>query len=321
MHPSEFRIDDFASGAKHAVSLTLNQAGGDPLALPVLLVRGSQPGPRLVLSAGVHGDEFEGVQTIFDIYREIDPARLSGDLLAVTALNGPAFWNCSRTSPLDGGNLARVFPGNAAGSPTEAIAWHFDQYLLAGADFYFDLHSAGVACTMPTLVGYDAADSRAKEAALALGFPVVWAHPNIPPGRTVSAAKARNIPCLYAEARGAGRIHPNDLATYTQGVRRLMRHLGMLEPADGPGPPPTVHLYGDGNIDESVLATQRGFLEPAVPLLETVTAGQHLGTLTDLLAQPLEAYTAPRSGRVALIHACPRVLPGEPVFLVTGETS
>jgi predicted deacylase len=317
MSPSQFDPQQFPRNSKHELELEF-EAQGHRLTMPVLLARGELDGPTLVVSAGVHGDEFEGVRTIFDVYRGLDAVSMAGDFLAVPVVNGPAFWNCSRTSPLDGGNLARVFPGRPDGSPTEVIAWHFDQRILARADFYLDLHSAGVACAMPALVGYAADDPRSRAAAFAFGAPVVWGHPTIPPGRTVSAARARGIPFLYTEARGAGRIHPDDLSLYTRGVWNLLKHLEIVA-GDAEPAPCRYHLFGDGNIDESLNATQPGFLVSEVTLLARVERGQLLGSLLDLRGRVLEQYHAPSSGRVVLIHECPRVTAGEPLFLVTQE--
>ncbi len=292
-------------------------AGGHAIELPVLIARGAGPGRTLVVSAGVHGDELEGVRAIFDTFRQLDPSVMSGDFVAVPVANPPAFWNGTRTSPLDGGNLARVFPGNAEGSPTEAIAYHLDRDILPRADLYLDLHSAGVKCAMPALVGYHEPDTAARDAALVFGAPVVWCHPSVAAGRTVSAAIARGIPALYAEARGAGRIAPADLQCYREGVENLLRHLGIL-PGEPATPAACRYLYGDGNIDSSVASRQRGFLIPAVELMEPVTRGQLLGALVDLYGNEIEQFFAPRDGVIVLIHACPLVHPDEPLFLVTG---
>lgn len=299
----EFRLEFGASGQSYGFNL--------------LAARGAQPGPTLLATAGVHGDEFEGVRTIFDIWQELDPAEMRGDLLAVPVLNETAFWNCTRASPVDQANLARVFPGCPDGTVSEALAWHFDHYVLSHATLYVDLHSAGIRCELPTLAGYDASDGRSREAAQVFGAPVLWGHPSIPPGRTVSAAKARDIPAIYIEARGAGRIHPDDLAVYRTGLRNLLRYLGIL-PGDPQTRPCEVHLFGNGDLDESAAAAADGFLVPDVNILDEVQAGARLGRLLDLHGRVIEEYQAPRSGRVALVHACPLTKAGEPVFLVTG---
>jgi predicted deacylase len=302
-------------GARHNLSLSANG-----IELPVILIRGASHGKTLVITAGVHGDEYEGIRAIFDLTARLDPRELHGDVLAVPVANPPAFWNGTRTSPLDGGNLARVFPGIAEGTPTESIAYALDQHVLHHADFYLDIHSAGIACAMPALIGYDASDDRAMQAALAFGAEVIWAHPDVPDGRTVSAAKALGIPWLYTEMRGAGRIHPDDLQFLERGLQNLLRHLAIIEGTPEPCPCQW-RLCGDGNIDNSITASQRGFLIPEVDLLEHVTQGRPLGHLVDLHGTVIERFLAPSAGVVVLIHARPLVTPGEPLFLLSQVAS
>jgi predicted deacylase len=218
---------------------------------------------------------------------------------------------------LDGGNLARVFPGRTDGTMTEAIAHAVDNEILPHADFYLDLHSAGVRFLMPTMIGYFASDPRAEAAALAFNAPVIWAHDTIAKGRTVSAASARNIPWLYTEARGAGRIHPDDLLVCRRGITNLLAHLGII-PGEPEARAPAHFLYGDGNVDASVSATNSGFLVPEVQLLQPVSKGQRLGRLLNLHGEEIECFTAPRDGVVALIHVCPAVSGNDPLFLITG---
>ena len=110
MKPEEFDPSDFEPGRKHRVSLVVRPDSPE-LDLPVLLVRGRNAGKTLVVFAGVHGDEYEGVRAILDLYEELDPDAMSGDFLAVPVANPPAFWAATRTSPLDEKNMARVFPG------------------------------------------------------------------------------------------------------------------------------------------------------------------------------------------------------------------
>ncbi len=319
MNGAAFQLTDFPPGTKRTFDLTFS-ARGEQLNLPVLLARGANPGKTLVATAGVHGDEYEGTRAIFDVFRELDPAHMSGNFLAVPVANPPAFWNLSRTSPLDDGNLARVFPGRPEGAPTSAIAWHLDQYIFPNADFYIDLHSGGVKCVMPSMVGFHSADDKARAAAFLFGSPVVWEHPTVAPGRTVSAAIARGIPALYTEAFGAGRIAPNDLLLFTRGLRNLLRHLHILQ-SEPDCVPCEYHLIGDGNIDQSVSSANRGFLIPKVELLESVREGQELGHLLNLHGDIIDRFNAPCAGLVGLIHACPKVEPGEPLFLITGVVS
>ena len=156
------QASDYIRGHKHSLELDVGHSG---IQLPILLVRGSHEGAALVVTAGIHGDEYEGVRAIFDVVETLDPAAMRGDLIAVPVANPPAFWAGTRRSPLDGVNLARIFPGAPDQGPSEAIAHTLARQVIAQADFYLDLHSAGVAFLMPTMVGYNANDSRGRAAA------------------------------------------------------------------------------------------------------------------------------------------------------------
>jgi uncharacterized protein len=316
IHNPKFDPAQFEQGRKYSIDLSL-----DPwvkgVSLPVLLVRGRRAGPTLVVTAGVHGDEYEGVRAILETYRFLSPDDIAGDFLAVTVANPPAFWNGTRLNPLDNANLARAFPGSLDGGPTSAIAYVLANSIIRHADFFLDLHSAGARFLMPTMVGYDAADARSRAAAEAFGAAVIWGHPEVAPGRTISFAKHSGIPWLYTEARGAGRIHPDDLLMFMTGVQNLMRHLHMV-----PGEPALAnvktHLIGGGDIDESLVANKRGFLIPEVELLERVRVGERLGRTVDLHSETIESFFATRDGVVALIRSLPVVVPGDGTFLITG---
>jgi predicted deacylase len=316
VHPDEFDLARFARGKKHTLELEFTSAGHRIL-IPVLLQRGAREGKALAVTAGVHGDEYEGVRAILDVVPTLDPAEMAGDLVAVPVANPPAFWSGTRTSPLDGDDLARSFPGDLGSGPTRAIAYYLAQTVIACADFFLDLHSGGVKLLMPTMVGYDAKDPRSRDAARAFGAGVLWGHPTVAPGRTISFAQECGIPWVYTEARGAGRIHPEDLRVFEEGILNLLRHLSVL-PGRPAMKPIKYHLYGDGNTDASVKSTRQGFLISCVELLEKLKKGQELGRLVDLHGNTIETFLAPSEGVVAMIRQFPVVEPDAQLFLLTG---
>ncbi|MBL8239703.1 MAG: succinylglutamate desuccinylase/aspartoacylase family protein [Bryobacterales bacterium] len=288
------------------------------VSLPLLTAEGASAGPVFVVTAGVHGDEYEGVRTIFDFFEDLDTASLSGTILAVPVVNPPAHRAVQRTSPVDGANLARVFPGSPDGTLSERIAHVIASDVISRADFYLDLHSGGVRFAMPSMAGYAALDPRGRAAAEAFGAPVIWGHPVIEPGRTVSVAHARGIPFLYCEAWGAGRIAPGDLRMMRRGISNLLRHLGMT-PGRPEIPMAPRRLSGVGNTDAGLTATADGFLLLDVALLDRVETGQRLGRLVDLHGQLIETYHAPCRGTIALTHEMPIVAKGDTLFLLADE--
>lgn len=305
------RIDDCARGGKHRFTLP----AGDVAELPVLVARGARPGKTLVTTGAVHGDEYEGTRAIFEEFEAIDPAAMTGDWISVPAANVPAFWNGTRTNPLDNGNLARVFPGKADGGATEVIAWHLGREIIARADLYLDLHSGGVGWSMPAMAGYDASDERSYAAARAFGAAVIWGHPEVPPGRTVSFAKSRGIPFLYTEGRGGGRIDLADLGMMKRGIRNLLRHLAIVdEPLETV--PLALHLFGEGNIHNGINSPGRGFFVAAVKLLDRVEKGQPLGRMFNPLGETIHEFHAPMAGRVGMVREFPKVEKDDPLCLI-----
>ena len=218
----------------------------------------------LVLGA-VHGDEYEGVETIPEVFRRVAPDALRGALLMVPICNVPAYESVLRNSPIDGLNLARVFPGDPNGTITQRIAHWITQKLIKPADFIIDLHSGGVTAEIPSLIGFTHSDDelgrRSRAGALAFGASVIWEHPPpMPPGRTLSAATDLGVPAIYTEAGGGGYARPSDVGCFTTGVINVMKHLDMLD-GQPQTQPITHHLSGDGNMD-SVISTPARWLLP-----------------------------------------------------------
>ncbi len=310
MTPEQFRVAAFSRGVLHRLQFSVG-----PQKLPILFLRGARPGKTLAMTAAIHGDEYEGVRAIIETIQAMDPSRISGDLLAVPVAHPAAYSAGLRTSPLDGLNLARVFPGNLSGRPTEQIAAVLAEFIIGCADFYLDLHSGGLQYAMPTMVGYDRKDHRSMAAARAFGAEIIWGHAEVSPGRSISYAHSRQIPWIYTEARGAGRIDLEDLRVMKQGIVNLMRHLGMA--SGEPVTAPIRHmLTGEGDTDRGIAAGCEGFLLNNIGLLCKVEQGQLLGVAVDVFGNPLEEYRATRTGVIALIHELPVVRPGDTVYLI-----
>ena len=96
--------------------------------IPITVVRNGE-GPTALLSGGNHGDEYEGITALLKLANRLQPEEMRGRVIIVPMLNHPAVLNGTRTSPLDGGNLNRAFPGHPAGTLTEKIADYLTRYL------------------------------------------------------------------------------------------------------------------------------------------------------------------------------------------------
>lgn len=323
MHFNEFDLPTLPRNHKQTDWLTVaTRTDGGEWRLPLLYVTGAQPGPTLVVTAAVHGDEYEGVEAIPHVFQQVQPSDLRGTLVMVPVCNMPAYETAQRSSPIDGLNLARVFPGEEHGSITQRIAYWITQKLLRHADFYIDLHSGGATYQIPTLIGYIRDEGelgqRSLAGARAFGAPILWGHPlPIAPGRTVSAATDLGVPSLYTEAPGGGYADPDNVACFISGVINVMKHLEMLTGAPQPRPT-THHLFGDGNLDQVISADMAGYFRAEVELLTEVEAGQRLGVVRDLFGNVLQEVKADQPGIVIMLRRFHRVHVGDGLVHVTG---
>ena len=112
------------------------------IVIPITVAKNGE-GPTILFTGANHGDEYEGPVALFDLANKIKAEDLSGRVIIVPGMNYPAFQAGKRTSPIDGGNMNRVFPGNPEGTFTEKIADYFNRTLLPLADYVLDFHSGG----------------------------------------------------------------------------------------------------------------------------------------------------------------------------------
>ena len=119
-----------------------NTAGWGVVEIPIYVLRNGA-GPTLLLTGGVHGDEYEGQIAVSRLAQTLRVEELSGRLILMPAVNIPAALNGTRLSPIDGRDLNRCFPGNAAGSFSEMLAHFIDGTILPHVDVSIDLHTAG----------------------------------------------------------------------------------------------------------------------------------------------------------------------------------
>jgi predicted deacylase len=272
----------------------------------------------------VHGDEYEGVVAAGALRHALarEGAALRGRVTLVPVANPPAYEAGTRVSPLDGLNLARIFPGDEGGTPSERIAAALSREVIRPADFLIDLHSAGQHYAMPLLGGAYSGDDALGRACLAgaraFGAPVLWEHPTVNPGRSLSVAIDAGVPCLYAECGGGGRVRGADVEAYVAGVRRVLAHLGVLPPGPPP-PPPAVRLRSDGNTDAALAVAHGGLLVSRAAPLDAVAPGDVLGEVRDAAGAVRETLRAPAAGRVAMVRRTARVRPGDGAYLIAAE--
>jgi predicted deacylase len=286
-------------------------ADGHLLAITTLVLHGDKPGPTVGVSATVHGDEFEGLLILRELWRTMQRRDLAGTLWLLPVVNPPAFAALTRNTPVDLLDLNRNFPGSPDGWLSEQLAWTVTREFLERLDFYVDIHAGG---TFPWVdycyVLNDEAFSRAFLSQL------LYRPAQLYTGTTAGVTVGRGKPTCVVEIGGGYQ----DQAVHTQngvrGVRNMLRHAGAL-----PGP-------ATGRPDQLLLHTlkvmrprQGGLLIPEGPL----PPGTRLdgpAPLAEIVSpytlEPLETMVAPFQRNIVVLsrNYVSRVHPGDYAFMI-----
>ena len=312
-HPPEIPIlGPLRSGTieRHLVTLPGSLLNDEPR--PVTTITGAQPGPVLFVGAGVHGGEYPPIEAVIRLGTVLNPAALSGTVVLMPVLNLPAFWRRSMfVCPIDDVNPNRVFPGDPNGSYSEQMTHALINEFVIHADAYLDLHGGDIPeALVPFSIcrgGDQPVDKKSKELAMAFGLPHLLAVSRpIQPAKGSSsyvAAAERGIPAVLAEAGGVGQLQQHAVSLLTDGVSRVLAHLGMMR-ARVPDVPAANVLTGF----DWIYAKRAGMFYPSVSADDLVRAGQDVGTIGSLFGETIETVTSPVNGRVLFLTINPAVV-------------
>ncbi len=291
---------------------------GHSVALPVAIVHGARPGPRVAVTAGIHGAEYVSIAALREVVLALDPGEVRGSVVAVLTANPAAFAARSiYVNPADGHNLNRQFPGDASGTPSQRLARWLTDTVIAASDAFVDMHCGDMNEALVSFTGIEetgdaAVDARARELAEAYGLRYLLIGPS--PGTTTTAAAALGIPAVLAEVGGQGRWPADDVALHAAGLRRLLRAAGVLAEA----PPQPRHTTEVLLSEAWMRATVAGYWHPAVEVGQRVAAGSVIGEVRDAFGAALERPVAPIDGVVIFLVTSLAMNAGDPLLALAG---
>jgi N-alpha-acetyl-L-2,4-diaminobutyrate deacetylase len=202
--------------------------------IPITVIRNGE-GPTALLTGANHGDEYEGPIALFNLASELQASDIAGRVIIVPAFNYPAFRAGTRTSPIDRGNMNRVFPGRPDGSVTEKIADYFQRHLLPLADVVLDIHSGGKTLQfLPFACAHVLAD-KAQEARCVAAMEAFNAPYSLmlleidSVGMYDSSAEAMGKTFVSTELGGGGSASAETAEIARRGARNLLIHAGILK--------------------------------------------------------------------------------------------
>jgi uncharacterized protein len=299
--------------------LTIGETPSEPIRIPLVIVNGRRAGPRLCLTAGVHASEYPGIDAVMRTVQELDPAELTGTVVAVPVVNTPMFQRrAGFLSPIDGLNLNRTAPGRAGGTISEILAHTLLEEVIGVCQYHIDCHGGDLGEILWPYAGYaitgNADQDRQGETLARLYSPGIVAlyeeGSSLPPtgGSMTAQASRRGVVSILAEAGSNGTLEAADVAIHRRGIRNVMRHLGMIaeEPeVDGERVLP---------VDQFTVSAQRGgLLRLAIGIGDEIAEGQEVAQVVDLFGETVERIRAPRAGIARLIWAHKAVNTGDPV--------
>lgn len=263
-----------------SLPISTNQSAYGRIQIPIISIENGA-GPRALLVAGNHGDEYEGQIALLKLARELRSEDIRGRVTILSGANFPAVLEGRRNASCDDGNLNRSFPGDPNGSPTQMIAHYIEHVLLPEFDLVLDLHSGGsslvyVPCVLVRMSPDNGRKRKTFDVMDAFGAPVAYISDGRSGGadRTLSAAAERQaVVCLTTELGGGGAINRHALRLAEQGVRRVLHRAGILKemPQRAASPTRVLEVHG---LDYYVFSPENGLIEPLVELEDTVEAGQ-----------------------------------------------
>lgn len=274
---------------------------------------GATKGPTLLLNAAVHGNEVVGVEVIRKIVDEIDPNRLSGNLVAVPIVNPMAFTSGLRWDPYDNIDMNRIFPGDPDGTMTERVAHSFYTVFAERADCILDLHSAEFPDELiPHIrIRVDRPTRPYLDLVASTGVNAVWKGPSIK-GMLQTQAFQSKIPCVTIEIGAAGAITRADVLVGTTAVKNVMAVMGMIE---GKASIPDRQILLQSS-EAWVRSPFGGIFKPAIALGQFVKKGDIIGDIIDPTSYKTEDIESPLSGIVTGMSHQPIVRSGTRLAMV-----
>jgi predicted deacylase len=301
----------FRPGEKGVVELPLGSLiDYQPVSMTVEVRRGKQPGPTMLLLAGVHGDELIGVETLRRVLKSKSLQGLRGTLIVVPVVCMPAFLARTRYLP-DRRDLNRLFPGSPDGSFGGRLAATFVEEVVSRCTHAIDFHAGAVGRPNLPQIRVTTGDTAALELAKAFQPPAVI-ETSLREGSLRSVFSKLGIPSLLYEAGEAHRLDPSSVRYGLRGVFSVLRHLEMLPPLKRKSPPKSKTIVASGT--SWVRAPQGGVLTCLVDLGQAVTPDTKLGLVGDPFGRHETPITTGMDGFIIGINRLATADEGDALF-------
>jgi len=300
--------------------------------LPMTVInglRGSNP-QGVVAFGGTHGNEWEGQVAVKRLCQDLDPQNLSGRVILLPQLSESACCANSRTSPLDGVNMNRAFPGKRDGTVSQRIAHFVTSLIFPQVRVVLDIHSGGNEGWFPFLTSFHYVSDPSQQKEMSevarlfdTAFVMIYSK-EMASGLLTDEAESLGKITIGTELGWGESVNPQGVAHAYEGIKNVLRHYGLLSE-------PTVRIAPDRKTSPRFVSVPRlesyvpcpedGIWEPTITPGEDVKEGQLIGRLHDFNdhTAPALAIRSPRHGVVIMIHYPALIKKGKTLFAVGEE--
>jgi predicted deacylase len=302
---SALDVNDLEPGKKHFLYFQgVQMRTGQHWYVSVTVARGAKPGKRIVMTSGVHGDEMSSVHTVMTVMNKLDPAEMSGTVMAVTDISRPAMeamlrkWpNSSRTIALV--DMNREWPGNENGTaPSRHAALLFNRLLRPNADAAIDFHTGttGLEVSAFNIGSMDVPEVKAMLELYPVGQ-ILDMPKHVYTTTLHNAFLAVGIPAFTPEIGAARVLNLEMIALFVEGTMNVLKHHGVLAgPMGRTGK--GMHVF-IGHSATAIVATQGGFLEHLVKINNKVEAGQKTTIQRNSFGEVVAEYASGVTGEIS----------------------
>ncbi|RMD70241.1 MAG: succinylglutamate desuccinylase [Bacteroidetes bacterium] len=299
---------EIAPGQETMVRLPVGRLPTDTrIHMNVWVRRSETPGPHVLFTAGIHGDEANGVEILrraisTGLFAELQ----RGAVVVVPVVNIIGFIEQEREAP-GGKDVNRSFPGSLSGSLAARMARILTARILPSCHFGVDFHTGGHSHYNYPQVRYTAEHAPSLELAQAFAAPVLLAQKPIPRSlRKVALAAGK--PVIVYEGGENLRFDEAAIQCGLDGIRRLLHAYDMLPSA--PEPPPVMHARHASWLR----AKRAGLFRRHCRAGDEVRKGQLMGALSDPYGMDEIEVFAPHDCRIIGHTNQPVVSHGDALF-------
>lgn len=304
IYPGESKEIDFDVANLHTSS---------PVNVPIIIERAKKPGPIVLFTAGIHGDEVNGVEIVRQLIASGINKPKIGTIICIPVINIFGFINLKREFP-DGRDLNRVFPGTIDGSLASRVAHKLVYDIIPCVDCIIDFHTGGSGRFNAPQIRISKENRHLNELAKVFAAPFVLYSKNLNKSFRNTCYKLGKAMLLF---EGGKSFHIDESITEQgiNGSKRVLKHLGMLHSDHRTSKPKKDTVF----INESrwQRASHSGMFRATIPISSHVKKGDVLGYITDPYGKLNQAVKAPNSGYIINVNEAPIVYQGDALFHIS----